>query len=99
MLPPDSAPKAPLTIANEFGMRSLPTNAAEDYFEIIHRRHGRGMTIIATNRPVEAWGRILDDNAATSAFLDRFLDQVEIIPIEGMSSRTGRKRKPEADGG
>jgi hypothetical protein len=65
--PPDSAPKAPLTITNEFGMRSLPTNAAEDFLEIIHRRHWRGTTIIATNRPVEDWGRILGDNAATSA--------------------------------
>ncbi|QQS06413.1 MAG: ATP-binding protein [Fibrobacterota bacterium] len=80
-------------------MRSLPTNAAEDFLEIIHRRHWRGTTIIATNRPVEDWGRILGDNAATSAFLDRFLDQAEIIPIEGKFYRTGRKRKPETGGG
>lgn len=91
--------QAQLLIVDEFGMRSLPANAAEDFLEIIHRRHGRGATIIATNRPVEDWGRILGDNAATSAILDRFLDQAEIIPIEGKSYRTGRKRKPETDGG
>ncbi|HNY32097.1 MAG TPA: IS21-like element helper ATPase IstB [Fibrobacteria bacterium] len=91
--------QAQLLIVDEFGMRSLPTNAAEDFLEIIHRRHGRGATIIATNRPVEDWGKILGDNAATSAILDRFLDQAEIIPIEGKSYRTGRKRKPETDGG
>jgi DNA replication protein DnaC len=91
--------QAQLLIVDEFGMRSLPANAAEDFLEIVHRRHGRGATIIATNRPVEDWGKILGDNAATSAILDRFLDQAEIIPIEGKSYRTGRKRKPNNDGG
>ena len=91
--------QAQLLIVDEFGMRSLPENAAEDFLEIIHRRHGHTATIIATNRPVEDWGKILGDNAATSAILDRFLDQAEIIPIEGKSYRTGRKRKPLNDGG
>ena len=91
--------QAQLLIVDEFGMRSLPANAAEDFLEIVHRRHGHGATIIATNRPVEDWGKILGDNAATSAILDRFLDQAEIIPIEGKSYRTGRKRKPDTDGG
>ena len=91
--------QAQLLIVDEFGMRSLAANAAEDFLEIIHRRHGHGATIIATNRPVEDWGKILGDNAATSAILDRFLDQAEIIPIEGKSYRTGRKRKAETDGG
>ncbi len=91
--------QAQLLIVDEFGMRSLPVNAAEDFLEIIHRRHGHSATIIATNRPVEDWGKILGDNAATSAILDRFLDQAEIIPIEGKSYRTGRKRKPTSDGG
>ena len=91
--------QAQLLIVDEFGMRSLPANAAEDFLEIVHRRHGHGATMIATNRPVEDWGKILGDNAATSAILDRFLDQAEIIPIEGKSYRTGRKRKAETDGG
>lgn len=92
--------QAQLLIVDEFGMRSLPANAAEDFLEVIHRRHtGHVATIIATNRPVEDWGKILGDNAATSAILDRFLDQAEIIPIEGKSYRTGRKRKADTDGG
>jgi len=91
--------QAQLLIVDEFGMRSLPANAAEDFLEIVHRRHGHGATIIATNRPVEDWGKILGDNAATSAILDRFLDQAEIIPIEGKSYRTGRKRQADTAGG
>lgn len=84
--------QAQLLIIDEFGMRSLPPTAAEDFLEIVHRRHGKGATLIATNRPVEDWGKILGDNAATSAILDRFLDQAEIIPIEGKSYRTARRK-------
>lgn len=84
---------AQLLIIDEFGMRSLPANAAEDFMEVIHRRHGKGATLIATNRPVEDWGKILGDNAATSAILDRFLDIAELIPIEGKSYRTARRKE------
>ena len=84
-----------LLIVDEFGMKSLPAHAAEDFLEIIHRRHGEGSTLIATNRPVEDWGRILGDNAATSAILDRFLEQAELIAIEGKSYRNDRKRREQ----
>lgn len=86
-------------IVDEFGMKALPANAAEDFLEIIHRRHGEGSTMIVTNRPVEDWGRILGDNAATSAILDRFLEQAELIAIEGKSYRMDRKRRVETAGG
>lgn len=84
--------QAQLLIVDEFGMRSMPGNAAVDFLEIAHRRHGNGATIIATNRPVEDWGTMLGDNASTSAILDRFLDQAEIIPMEGKSYRTARRK-------
>jgi DNA replication protein DnaC len=89
--------QAQLLIIDEFGMRSLPPSAAEDFLEIIHRRHEKAATMIATNRPVEDWGKILGDNAATSAILDRFLDRAELIPIEGKSYRTGRRKEQNSD--
>lgn len=83
-------------IVDEFGMKGLPANAAEDFLEVIHRRHGEGSTLIVTNRPVEDWGKILGDNAATSAILDRFLEQAELIAIEGKSYRMDRKRREQS---
>lgn len=83
-------------IVDEFGMKALPANAAEDFLEVIHRRHGEGSTMVVTNRPVEDWGKILGDNAATSAILDRFLEQAELIAIEGKSYRMDRKRRDKA---
>lgn len=47
----------------------------------------------ATNRPIEDWGVILGDNAATSAILDRFLDDVSIFNIKGKSYRMQKRKK------
>lgn len=79
--------KPDLLIIDEFGMRNLPAGAAEDLLEIFHRRYHQHSTLIATNRPLEDWAKILGDNAATSAILDRFLENVNLIKITGRSYR------------
>lgn len=82
-----------LLIVDEFGMKKMPPNAADDFLEIIHRRHGSTSTVIATNRPIEDWGVILGDNAATSAILDRFLQDAMIFSIKGKSYRMNRRKE------
>jgi DNA replication protein DnaC len=81
-----------LLIVDELGMKKMPPNAADDLLEVIHRRYGNGATLIATNRPVEDWGKILGDTAATSAILDRFLDKVLLLPFKGKSYRLNRPK-------
>ncbi len=81
-----------LLIIDELGMKTMPPNAADDLLEVIHRRYGNGSTLIATNRPVEDWGKILGDTAATSAILDRFLDKVLVLPFKGKSYRLNRPK-------
>lgn len=76
-----------LLIVDEFGMKKMPPHAADDLLEIVHRRHGYTATIIGTNRPIKDWGTILGDNAATSAILDRFLENATIFNIKGRSYR------------
>jgi len=71
----------------------MPQNASDDFLEIIHRRYGSGATLIATNRPVEDWGKILGDKAATSSILDRFLDGAQIVPFKGKSYRLNRPKQ------
>jgi len=87
--------KPHLLILDELGMKSLPAKAAEALLEVIHRRYQQQSTIIATNRPIEDWGKILGDNAATSAVLDRFLERVHIIKITGRSYRLRNIKKGE----
>ena len=81
-----------LLIIDEFGMKSMPQNAADDLLEIVHRRYQTASTIIATNRPVADWGAILGDVPATSAILDRFLDNAELIQIKGRSFRLSKNK-------
>ncbi len=72
-------------------MRKMPSQAAEDLLEIFHRRYHQGSTMVATNRPLEDWGKILGDTAATSAILDRFLHNIHLIKITGRSFRLAKK--------
>jgi len=83
----ESLLKPNLLIIDELGMKNLNYNATEILLEIVHRRYQSRSTIIATNRPIEDWGKILGDNAAASAILDRFLESVHIIKITGKSYR------------
>jgi len=84
-----------LLVIDEFGMKKMPPNAADDMLEIIHRRYGNTATIIVTNRPISDWGVILGDTVATSAILDRFLDDATIFTIKGKSYRHSKNKKEE----
>jgi DNA replication protein DnaC len=53
-----------LLIIDDFGMRRLPLTAAEELLEIMMRCYERASTVVASNRPVEDWGKLLSDAAA-----------------------------------
>lgn len=89
--------KPDVLILDEFGMKKLPKTAAEDLLEIFHRRYLTGSIMIATNRPINDWGKILGDNAATSAILDRYLENIHFIKITGKSYRLKSNEKSLAE--
>jgi DNA replication protein DnaC len=61
----ESVATVPWLIIDDFGMRKLPQTAAEDLLEIVMRRYERASTLLTSNRPVEDWGKLLGDNAAS----------------------------------
>jgi len=69
----------PLLIVDDLGMRKLPPTAAEDLLEVIMRRYERASTLMASNRPVDDWGKLLGDNAAVAALLDRVLHHAHVL--------------------
>jgi DNA replication protein DnaC len=82
-----------LLVLEDFGMRKLGPNAAEDLLEVFVRRHEKASTVITTNRPTQDWGVFLGDVPATTAILDRFLEHAEIVRMNGKSYRLrGRTR-------
>jgi DNA replication protein DnaC len=90
----ESVAAVPLLIIDDFGLRKLPHTAAEDLLEVIMRRYERVSTIMTSNRPVEDWGKLLGDNAAVSALLDRLLHHAHVLKCGPKSYRT-RAGKPD----
>ena len=88
----------PLLIVDDLGMRKLPASAAEDLLELVMRRYERASTILTSNRPVEDWGKLLGDNAAVSAMLDRLLHHAHVLKCGPRSYRTHRAGLSDAAG-
>jgi len=82
-----------LLVVEDFGMKKLGPNAAEDLLEIFVRRHEATSTVITTNRPPEDWGVFLGDVPAATAILDRFLAHAEIIQMQGKSYRLHQRAR------
>ena len=78
----------PLLILDDLGMRKLPHTAAEDLLELIMRRYERASTLLTSNRPVDDWGKLLGDNAAVTALLDRLLHHAHVLKCGPRSWRT-----------
>jgi DNA replication protein DnaC len=78
----------PLLIIDDLGMRKLPHTAAEDLLELIMRRYERTSTLLTSNRPVDDWGKLLGDNAAVTALLDRLLHHAHVLKCGPRSWRT-----------
>ena len=84
----------PLLIIDDLGMKRLPHTAAEDLLEAVMRRYERASTLIASNRPVEDWGKLLGDTAAVTALLDRLLHHAHVLTCGPKSWRTRLRIEP-----
>jgi DNA replication protein DnaC len=82
--------RVPLLVLDDMGMRQLPKNAAEELLELIMRRYERTSAILTSNRPVDEWGKLLGDTAATSALLDRLLHHAHVVQCGPRSYRMHR---------
>ncbi len=89
--------KPDLLIIDDMGMKQLPKRSGEYLFEVIMRRYENRSTIMTSNRPIEEWGKLLQDVPSATAILDRFLHHADVITIKGKSYRL-RGKKPGADG-
>ena len=91
-----------LVIDDLFLRKKMPEQAADDLLDIILNRYSaRKSTVITSNRPLEDWGKLLRDNASSSAIVDRLLHRGHLLQFEGRSYRlkeaairlTANKRK------
>jgi DNA replication protein DnaC len=79
--------KPDLLIIDDMGLKVLPAKSGEILLEIIMRRYENRSTLMTSNRPIEEWGKLLNDVPAASAILDRLLHHAEVVAITGRSHR------------
>jgi DNA replication protein DnaC len=79
--------KPDLLVIDDMGIKHLPRRSGEYLFEIIMRRYETRSTVMTSNRPLEDWGKLLNDVPSATAILDRFLHHAEVIAITGRSYR------------
>ena len=90
---------ADLLIIDDMGLKQLPKNSGEHFFEVIMRRSELRSTILTSNRPLEDWGKLIGDVPTAGAILDRLLSRAHVIKMSGKSYRFKEKtcRKSERD--
>jgi len=77
-----------LIIDDLFLLKNMPEQAADDLLDIIMNRYSsRKSSMLTSNRPLENWGKLLHDNATSSAILDRLLHRGHLLQFEGKSYR------------
>ena len=84
-------------ILDDFGLKPMRPPAAEDLYEVIEGRYGRGAMIITTNRAFNEWPELFDNAVLASAALDRLAHGAAQIVITGDSYRSkGPRARAEA---
>lgn len=77
-----------LLIIDDMGNGSVPADSGAYFYEIMDRRHDKGLsTIITTNKAVSSWGTALGDSVSVRAALDRFLEFAYKVKFSGKSLR------------
>ena len=79
--------KPDLIIIDDMGLKALPKHSGEYLLEVVMRRYENRSTIMTSNRPLEEWGKLLNDVPTAGAILDRFLHHAQVIAISGRSYR------------
>jgi DNA replication protein DnaC len=76
-------------VVDEVGYLTYGTDAANVLFHVVNDRHRRKRAMLfTTNKPLEAWGRVLHDEDLAQAILDRVLERGRHVRLDGPSIRT-----------
>ena len=76
-----------LLIIDDFCLRELTPQQAEDVFELIGERHRSLSTMIASNRAPQDWYPLFPNPVLAEAALDRLINRSHHLVLEGRSYR------------
>jgi DNA replication protein DnaC len=82
-----------LLILDDFGLRPISAQGAEDLYELIARRYERGSILLTSNRAPSEWAEVFGDALLASAALDRLTHHARVTVITGESYRQRHRKK------
>jgi DNA replication protein DnaC len=83
-----------LLIIDEFGYVKFTETQANLFFQIINKKYELGSIIITSNLSFTKWKEVLNnDEALTTAILDRLIHHSHLINVTGESYRLKQKRE------
>ena len=86
-------------VVDEVGYLAYPADAANVLFQVVNDRYlHRKPMVFTTNKPVEAWGKVLHDPDLAEAILDRVLERGRILQLKGPSYRTKHLQESTMEG-
>lgn len=81
-------------IIDEIGYLPFSADESKLLFDVVAKRYEKGSLILTSNLPFGQWGQTFaNDNALTSAMLDRILHHSHIVQIKGESYRLKEKKQ------
>jgi DNA replication protein DnaC len=82
-----------LLIIDDFGLQRLTGEQSGDFYEVVVERYGKASTVITSNRDLQEWMALFDDQIMANSALDRLAHNAHQLIIEGESYR--RKKAPK----
>lgn len=83
-----------LLILDDFGLKTLTPQQADDVAEIVSERALKGGMLVTSNRRVEDWLGLFPDPVYATSVLDRLAHNAHQLVMEGESYR--RTRRPDS---
>jgi len=87
-------------IIDDFGLKALTENQADDFYEIVYERYLKASLILTSNRTVEEWMGLFPDPLQANSLMDRLCHNAHQLLWEGESYRkvrTSRKTAPKRE--
>jgi len=84
-----------LLVLDDFGLRPLSMQGAEDLYDIIRERYERKAMIVTSNRSFQEWPEVFGDGLLASAALDRLTHHCHTLTIQAKSYRQRSRRKED----
>jgi DNA replication protein DnaC len=85
-----------LLVIDDFGLRPVAEQGAQDLYDVIQKRYERGSIVLTSNRAPAEWDQVFGDALLASAALDRLTHHARITCLSGQSYRQRHRRHRES---